>query len=135
MLPLVRVRQMAYLIGILLPLAETVRRSGSLAEWWLWADDYLIGVSLLAAARLSRDRSAPGERALAAAWGLTCGMGYYSLVGHLLRIEEADVSGLPGWVVPLVIGVGLAIAIWSLISIICAPLAREDSGLRRGTPP
>jgi hypothetical protein len=121
MLSIIQVRQLAYLIGILLPLAETVRRSAGLAEWWLWVDDYLIGASLIAAARWSRDRPAPGRRALAGAWGLTCGMGYYSFVGHLLRIREPDVSGLPGWVAPLAIGLGLGVAVWSLISTIGAP--------------
>lgn len=116
MLSLVRVRQLAFGIGLLLPLAETARRSGNLADWWLWIDDYLIGGSLIVGALLSRNGSARGLRALAAAWGLTCGMGYYSFVGHLLRINERDVSGLAGATVTTVIGVGLALASWSLVS-------------------
>lgn len=118
MLSLARVRQIAFLIGILLPIAETLRRSGSLGQWWLWIDDYVIGGSLLAGGWLSRGGSPGGLRALAAAWGITCGMGYYSFVGHLLRIGETDVSGLAGTTVTAVIGVGLAISAWCLASTI-----------------
>ena len=118
MLTLVRARQIAFAIGLLLPLAETVRRSGSLGAWWLWIDDYLIGASLIAGAWLSRDGSVRGRRALAAAWGLTCGMGYYSFVGHLLRVGEPDVSGLSGPTVTLFIGLGLLVALWGLVSTI-----------------
>ena len=121
MLALDRVRRVALVIGILLPIAETLRRSSDLGLWWLWIDDYLIGGSLIAGAWLSRDGSASGGRALAAAWGLTCGMGYYSFVGHLLRIGERDVSGLPQAAITAVIGVGLAIAVWALVSTIAAP--------------
>jgi hypothetical protein len=35
MLSLVRTRQVAFLIGILLPIAETLRRSGNLGDWGL----------------------------------------------------------------------------------------------------
>ena len=120
MLSLMRVRQVAFVIGVLLPVAETLRRSGELGLWWLWIDDYLIGGSLIAGAWLSRDRSPAGLRALAAAWGLTCGMGYYSFVGHLLRIGETDVSGLPGAAITSVIGIGLAVCVWALVSTVAA---------------
>jgi hypothetical protein len=125
MLSVARVRQVALTIGILLPIAETLRRSGNLAEWWLWIDDYLIGASLIAGARLSRGGSPDGLRALAAAWGVTCGMGYYSFVGHLLRIGETDVSGLPATVITSVIGTGLVVAIWCLVSTITAAPDRQ----------
>jgi hypothetical protein len=117
-LSLARVRQLAFTIGTLLPIAETIRRSGNLADWWLWIDDYAIGASLIAAACISRHASSSGLRALAAAWGLTCGMGYYSFVGHLLRVGERDVSGLPQSTITTVIGIGLTVAAWCLISTI-----------------
>ena len=120
MLSLVRIRQIALVLGVLLPVAETVRRSGNLDDWWLWIDDYLIGGSLIAGALMSRNGSSKGVRALAAAWGLTCGMGYYSFVGHVLRIGERDVSGLSGASVTAGIGIGLAIAAWALVSTIAA---------------
>jgi hypothetical protein len=113
-------QRLALAIGILLPLAETVRRVSDLAHWWLWIDDYVIGAALLAGAWASRSGSEPGMRALAAGWGVAAGMGYYSLVGHLLRIGEQDVSGLPGWVITLVIGVGWVLVCYALISTVAA---------------
>ncbi len=113
-------RRLALFIGILLPLAETVRRASELGQWWLWIDDYVIGAALIVGATASRNGSGPGVRALAAAWGIAAGMGYYSLVGHLLRIGEQDVSGLPGWVITLVIGLGWLGVCYALLSTVTA---------------
>jgi uncharacterized membrane protein YbjE (DUF340 family) len=118
MLNLPVIRRIAFVIGVLLPLAETIRRSSALGEWWLWIDDFLIGGALLAGAWASRSGSAPGLRSLAAAWGIAAGMGYYSLVGHILRVGEQDVSGLPGWVITLVIGLGWLLVVYALMSTI-----------------
>lgn len=113
-------RRLAVAIGIGLPLAETVRRSGDLASWWLWVDDWLIGGALLLGAWAAGARRAGGLRALAAAWGVAAGMGYYSLVGHLLRIGEPDVSGLPGWTVTAAIGLGWLLVLYGLASTLLA---------------
>jgi hypothetical protein len=88
LLGIVANRRLAIGIGVVLPIAEMVRRSADLGSWWLWIDDWLIGAALLLGAWYSRDGSERGLRALAAAWGLTSGMGYYSFVGHLLRRNE-----------------------------------------------
>ncbi|HYJ29258.1 MAG TPA: hypothetical protein VEW25_02835 [Allosphingosinicella sp.] len=113
-------RRLAFAIGILLPLAETARRSGDLASWWLWIDDWLIGGALVLGAWAAGARRAGGLRALAAAWGLAAGMGYYSLVGHLLRVGEEDVSGLPGWTLVAVIGLGWLLVLYALASTLLA---------------
>ena len=118
MLSLSANRKFAALLGVLLPLAETIRRSSDLGAFWLWLDDYVIGGALLAGAWASR---AGGERSLlslAAAWGIAAGMGYYSLVGHILRLAERDVSGLPGWSITLVIGLGWLAVLYALLSTI-----------------
>jgi hypothetical protein len=114
-------RRLAFIAGIVLPLAETVRRSGDLASWWLWIDDWLIGAALLFGAWAAGRGKAGGLRALAAAWGIAAGMGYYSFVGHLLRIASPDVSGLPGWTLAAAIGLGWALALYALLSALAAP--------------
>jgi hypothetical protein len=116
MLGIVANRRLAVGIGVVLPLAEMVRRSADLGSWWLWIDDWLIGAALLLGAWYSRGESESGLRALAAAWGLTSGMGYYSFGGHLLRRNESDVSSLPGWAITAVVGLGTLIAIYATLS-------------------
>ncbi|MFN2598304.1 MAG: hypothetical protein ABR563_14080 [Pyrinomonadaceae bacterium] len=77
-------RWLAYVGGVLAPLAETVRR------WHTWRenpsllfDDYIIGALLIYGAwRAGRDARG-GQRFLAAAWGFACGMGYASFCGQL----------------------------------------------------
>jgi hypothetical protein len=120
-LKLAAVRRLALVIGTLLPVAEVVRRASDLASWWLWVDDFVIGGALLAGARAARGGSERGLRALAAAWGVAAGMGYYSLVGHILRLGEADVSGLPGWVITLVIALGWLAVLVALVSTVRLP--------------
>ena len=40
-------RRMAVVLGILIPLGETVRRWETGGPWWVWADAFLIGAFLL----------------------------------------------------------------------------------------
>lgn len=69
-------------MGILIPLAETVRRWGELwADPPAYLDDWLLGAFLIAGA-WSAGRGERGIRVLAAAWGAALGMGYYSCVGQ-----------------------------------------------------
>ena len=103
---------------------EIVRRSANLAAWWQWIDDVTIGASLLLAAWIAGRRPEIGRRALAGAWGLASGMGYYSFVGHALAWRERDVSALPGWVLAVVIGLLWLIALYSLASAVAAPERR-----------
>jgi hypothetical protein len=117
-LKLPAIRGLAIAIGALLPLAELVRRAGDLASWWLWIDDFVIGGALLAGAWASRHASERGVRALAGAWGVAAGMGYYSLVGHVLRLGGTDVSGMPQWVITLVIALGWLLVLLALVSTI-----------------
>jgi len=120
MLQLAANRRLAVAVGIVLPLAEVIRRSADLGSWWLWLDDMLIGAALLLSAWWSRDGGQQGPRALAAAWGLASGMGYHSFLGHLLRWNESDVSSLPGWVVAAIVGAGTLLAIYATFSSVTA---------------
>lgn len=114
-------RRLALVVGIVLPLAETLRRSGDLGTWWLSIDDWVIGAALIAGALAARTGREPGRRALAGAWGVAAGMGYYSFAGHLVRFREPDVSGLPGWLLASAIGIGWCIALYAFASAILGP--------------
>jgi hypothetical protein len=127
MLGLIANRRLASAAGIILPLAEIVRRGAHLAAWWLWIDDCLIGAALLGAAWLAGARPALGRRALAGAWGLASGMGYYSFAGHMLAWRDRDVGGLPGWVLVAAIGLGWLVALYALISAVAAPAEAAEA--------
>jgi hypothetical protein len=115
-------RRLATVAGIVLPLGELIRRHADLAAWWHWMDDVVIGAALLLAAFVARRRPEIGARALAGAWGLASGMGYYSFAGHALAWRERDVSALPGWVLAVTVGLLWLVALYGLAS---AVMARE----------
>jgi hypothetical protein len=117
-------RRLALIAGILLPAAETVRRwheMGRLSMLPAWLDDYLLGAFLLYAAwRAGRDHIS-GQRFLAAAWGVACGMGYFSFFGQLARLDQPDPSHFPVlWVVALK-GAGLLLAFAALLASLRPP--------------
>ena len=100
-------RRAAIIIGILLPVAETIRR------WKTWfvyppnyIDDLSIGAFLLFAAWLSVRRPPLGIRYLAAAWAYACGMGYMSFFGHLANLNGSDPAPVPHAAVAAIIGCG-----------------------------
>lgn len=112
-------RRLAYVGGVAAPLAETVRR------WSTWRDnppalfdDYLIGALLVYGAwRVGREARG-GQRFLAAAWGVACGMGYASFFGQLYSNRQGivDPSRLPGAWVAAVKGLAFALAILALVA-------------------
>ncbi len=110
-------RRLAYVLGILTPLAETIRRwhqLGQLHYLPFWLDDYILGAFLLYGAwRTGRDARS-GQPFLAAAWGFTCGMAYASFFFQLdhLHDDPAPISG--SWVLAIK-GVGFALAILALV--------------------
>jgi hypothetical protein len=122
-------RHLAIIIGVLTPLAETVRR------WSTWRedppalfDDYILGGFLLYAAwRVGKDVHS-GQRFLAAAWAFMCGLAYSSFFGqlHRLSIGERDPAPIPSAWVAVIKGVGLVLATLALI----ASLRRLPEGER-----
>jgi hypothetical protein len=97
MSPLQVSRRLAYVFGVLTPLAETVRRWGT---WWdnppAFVDDFILGAFLIAGAWRTRDpRSARGRRLLAAAWGYACGMAYSSASFHWFAMRSGQVDPAP----------------------------------------
>ncbi|MGA9773509.1 MAG: hypothetical protein WBV94_31045 [Blastocatellia bacterium] len=111
-------RRAAIVLGILTPLAETIRRwhqLGQLQYLPAWLDDYILGAFLLYGAYRTGKDAKTGRRFLASAWGFVCGMGYSSFFMQLTRLHEDDPAPIPSVWVAVIKGVGLAIAVLALI--------------------
>jgi hypothetical protein len=112
-------RYLAIGLGILTPLAETVRR------WNTWRenppalfDDYLLGAFLLYGAwRVGKDARS-GQRFLAAAWAFMCGMAYLSFFGQLNQISLGanDPAPISSTWVAVIKGIGLALGVLALVA-------------------
>lgn len=116
-------RTLAILFGLLAPMAETIRR------WNSWRDfppalfdDYILGALLLAGAWMTARNFHRGQRLLAAAWGFTCGLGYWSFFEQLRRYQlgEVDPAPIPSSWVLAIKGVGVLLAIAALLATLTA---------------
>jgi hypothetical protein len=91
---------LAAILGVSLPVGETVRRWGTEFFLPLFLDDYLMGAMLLIGAWITYRN--PGRTSfLIVAWAFSCGMLYSSFFGNLDRfLNEAQGSELssPFWV-------------------------------------
>ena len=111
-------RTLAVILGILVPIAETVRR------WNTWQDkpialldDYILGAFGLYGAWVAGRDFHRGQCWLAAAWGMACGAAYFSFFGQLERLRrgEPDPAPIPSEWVAVIKGVLFALAILALI--------------------
>lgn len=110
----------AYIVGVLLPIAEVARRRTNFTPITSYVDDFIIGALLIIAARAAANRRPVGNALLVAAWGVLCGGLYYSFFGQLERGSDADVSGLPNMTVVVIKGLLYLVAIYALIQSIRA---------------
>ena len=110
-------RRLAIVAGMLVPLAETVRR------WNTWQesppnlfDDYIMGAFLLYGAWRTGKNVRSGQCFLAAAWAFACGLGYYSFFGQLksLRLGEIDPAPISSEWVAIIKGIAVTLAIIAL---------------------
>jgi len=111
-------RYLAIVLGILTPLAETIRR------WSTWRenppalfDDYILGAFLLYGAWRVGKNARAGQRFLAAGWAFMCGMAYFSFFGQLynLRMGASDPAPISSAWVAVIKGIGLVIGVIALI--------------------
>lgn len=107
--------KLAYVLGVLLPWLETIRRKSDFGNLWNYIDDYIIGILLIVSATMAIKKLNYGEAFLAGVWGVLCGGLYYSFTSQLYVTE--DVSGIQNIYVVLIKGMLF------LISIICLVLA------------
>ncbi len=123
---------LAIIFGVLAPILETLRR------WHTWQeyppalfDDYIMGALLLSGAWLTSRRFYSGQKLLAAAWGFTCGLGYYSFFEQLRRylLNESDPAAIPSSALLIAKGTGILLAIAALIATLRAkvPVGPSDS--------
>jgi hypothetical protein len=121
-------RNAAFALGVLTPLAETVRR------WSTWREDpaayfddfFLGGLLLVGAWKVWRDPRR-GQRFLAAGWGFACGMIYPSFFFQIERFRQGLPDPAPisaGWVL-VIKAAGFALAILSLVAAL-RPLKAND---------
>ncbi|HEX3086693.1 MAG TPA: hypothetical protein VHP99_19305 [Pyrinomonadaceae bacterium] len=111
-------RYLAIALGILTPLAETIRR------WSTWRqnpasffDDYILGAFLLFGAWRTGKDVRRGRPFLAAAWAFMCGMAYNSFFGQLEanRLGLTDPAPISSGSVAAIKGIGLAVGIICLV--------------------
>jgi len=121
-------RCLAIVLGILTPLAETIRR------WSTWRenpasffDDYIIGAFLLFGAWRTGKDVQRGRPFLAAAWAFMCGMAYVSFFGQLedCRLGIVDPAPISCASVATIKGIGLAIGVMCLVSSLW-PISQVD---------
>ena len=111
-------RNLAFVLGVITPVAETIRR------WSTWRtdppalfDDYILGGLLLYGAwRVSQD-ARTGQRFLAAGFAFMCGMAYYSFFGqlHNLRMGVPDPAPISSTWVAVIKGIGLGLGVLGLV--------------------
>ena len=125
-------RYFAIALGILTPLAETIRR------WSTWRenppaffDDYLIGAFLLFGAWRTGKDVKSGRPFLAAAWAFMCGMAYVSFFGQIEnnRLGIVDPAPISSASVAAIKGIGLAIGVICLCFSLW-PAASVEKGQR-----
>ena len=111
-------RYLAVVLGLVTPVAETIRR------WSTWRadppalfDDYILGAFLLYGAwRVGRD-ARTGQRFLAAGFAFMCGMAYYSFFAQLqnLRSGVPDPAPISSTWVAVIKGTGLGLGLVGLV--------------------
>lgn len=85
--------RMAIAIGILLPLAETIRRVNQLLDptyFMLWFDDYILGGLLVIAASRVLKQNKNSLALLTGVWGIGVGALLLSFLGQLDYMKTGD---------------------------------------------
>jgi hypothetical protein len=122
-------RALAVFLGIFVPIAETVRRWNTWRELPLTLiEDYALAALVLYGAWLVGRDFRSGQRFLAAAWGVVCGVGYCSVVGQWNRIQtgEPDPAPVPStWV----LAIKIALFVLGIVALIATLKARETDQL------
>lgn len=120
---------LAYAFGVIVPIGELVRRRDQLSDAHvvpLWMDDVLLGAFLLAGAWAVGRDAARGRAVLAAALGVACGMGMFSLSIELSEVGFAGSAGVGSIRVALIKALLLVLAACGLIATLRADPERTN---------
>lgn len=112
-------KNLAFVLGILLPVAETIRRRSQLFQFQnfiYWFDDYILGAILLFAAWKARRNPIDGQKYLSAAWGLTTGALFLSTLSQLERLGGTDPSQISPLTVAVIKAILLIMAVTGLVT-------------------
>ena len=84
---------MAIAIGIILPIAETIRRANQLLDptyFMLWFDDYILGGLFVIAAWRALKQKKNSLALLTGVWGIGVGALFLSFLGQLDYLKTGD---------------------------------------------
>ncbi len=90
--------KMAIIMGLFLPLVETIRRSNQILDptkFLNWFDDYMIGGILLVSVYLVRKRVHNSHSYLIAAWGFASGFLFLSFLAQFDIYAKTDPGIFP----------------------------------------
>jgi hypothetical protein len=105
----------AYVMGVGLPMLETLRRRTNFETISGYVDDYIAGALLLYAAHAVTHGKRSGPVLLVVAWAVLSGGLYGSFFWQLESGASHDVSGLPNGTVVAIKGVLYAISLAGLV--------------------
>jgi hypothetical protein len=127
-------QSLAIVLGVFVPIAETVRRWGTFWESPLTLiEDYILAALVLYGAWLATRDFRQGQCFLAAAWGVVCGVGYGSVVGQWHRVQsgEPDPAPIPSsWV----LAIKVALLLLALTALFATLRARPVASGVNGSP-
>jgi hypothetical protein len=112
-------KTIAIAMGILVPIAETIRRKSQLLQlsnFIYWFDDYILGAVLLFAAWKAKRSPLEGQKYLSAAWGLTTGAMFLSTLRQVEQLGGTDPSMISPLTVALIKAILLIIALSGLVT-------------------
>lgn len=136
--PLNQSVRMAVVMGIFLPLAETVRRSNhilDISRFLNWFDDYILGGVLLLAAYLVLRKTANAITYLVTAWAFTAGALALSFLGQLdyFRTHTTDPGIFSTAFIAIAKGMIFVYLMVGLVLAIKANVIREKQLLQKGS--
>src|SRR3989442_14856430 len=106
-------RRLAFAMGIVLAVGETMRRwrqLGDLRMWPAWLDEVVRGGLLIYGAWRTGKDVVSGRPFLAAAWGIMAGAAFVGFGLQISRPFEPDPSGFSQQSVVIVRGLGVVLA-------------------------
>jgi hypothetical protein len=119
-------KKAAFVLGVFLPVAETIRRWHQMTDWHYfisWFDDYLLGGFLLFAAWQAHKNIITGQKFLTAGWGAGTAALFLSFFGQLEKLSQPDPAPIASVWVAVIKGV---IFLFCVVNLIISLQARPN---------